>query len=446
MLKTLANKVLHQLSEAGFESYLVGGCVRDLLLGNEPKDFDIVTSATPTQVAEVFPGASLVGAHFGVSIIQMEGHTFELATMRRDGVYVDSRRPEEVTFTTDVYEDMQRRDLTVNAMVMDLNGNVHDLGNGGLEDLKNKVLRAVGVPADRFEQDALRLLRAVRFACKLGFTIEPNTLKGMQENAHRIVFVSAERVAQELVDILTSGRADVGMELLLQTRLLGFVLPEVQAMVGVEQNDLHHPEGDVWVHTKLLLAQLEKGCSVTLALAALLHDVAKPVTKGEKNGQPTFYGHEEVGAKMTRDILNRLRFSTDVVDTVVSHVAQHMDFRLVQEMRKAKVMRFLAQPNFAELLALHKLDATAGRVNLVHAEFVEKLLAETPEEKLHPVLLVTGRDLIEMGMKPGPLFKTLLFEVGNAQLAGEVTTKEEALAFVVDTLETMKECQVEGGL
>jgi poly(A) polymerase len=420
--------ILRTLNEAGFEAYFAGGAVRDSLLGIAPKDFDITTAATPDQIAALFPGSVVVGAHFGVSLVMFEGEAVEVSTFRKDGVYIDGRHPSEVTFTTDVVEDLQRRDFTVNALLLDVDGKYLDYV-GGKRDLENRVLRCVGVAADRFEQDALRLMRAVRFACTRDFTIEEETMKGMQENSHRIVLISAERVQEELNKILTSGHADLGMRLLLQTRILGFILPEVQAMVNVNQNPLHHPEGDVFDHTMLLLKGLEKGCNLTLALAALLHDVAKPVTKGEKNGQPTFYGHHQVGADMARDILNRLKYPNEVTSKVVSHVEQHMDFMYVQEMRKAKLMRFVGQPNFAELLELHRLDSTAGRVKLENHEFVTNLLQQTPEEKLHPVRLVTGRDLIEMGMKPGPLFKKVLFEVESAQLAGELKTKEEAVTF-----------------
>lgn len=418
--------ILSNLNEAGYAAYFVGGSVRDYLLGLKPKDFDIATSATPAQVAEVFPGTQVVGAHFGVSLVPFEGEVVEVATFRKDGVYVDGRHPLDVTFTTKVSEDARRRDFTVNALYMDKDMEILDLVDGQ-EDVILRRLQCVGKPSDRFEQDALRMMRAVRFACTKNMEVTDDTKVAMWNNADRLSLVSAERVQDELVRVLTSGRAAFGVELMLETGLLEVVLPEVAALVGCDQNPKHHPEGDVFTHTMLLLSQLEKDCSVTLAMAALLHDIGKPGTKGEKNGQPTFYGHEELGATMSREIMNRLKFPNEVTSTVVGHVAQHMEFRLVKEMRKAKVLRFVRQPNFGELLALHKLDATAGRVKLDDANFVEQLLAETPEQVMRPQTLVDGRDLIAMGLKPGPVFKHILHEVETAQLNGEVSTKEQAL-------------------
>ena len=421
--------ILKTLNEAGFEAYFVGGAVRDHVLGMEPKDVDIATSATPDQVAELFPGTEMVGAHFGVSLVKLENEAVEVATFRHDGVYVDNRRPSDVTFTTEVTDDLCRRDFTVNALVMNAEGRVFDYV-GGKADAAARVLRCVGDPNDRFEQDALRLMRAVRFACKLDFTIHPDTFAAMKANAHRIRLISVERVRQELEGILTSGHADKGVQLLLDSGLLVHFLPEVAAMVGCEQNPVHHPEGDVFVHTLLLLKGLTKGCSVTLALAALLHDVGKPATFNLKNGQPTFHGHAEVGAFMTREVLTRMRCSNDVVDTVCSAVSQHMHFMVMQDMRKATLLRFVRQPNFDELLALHKLDASAGLVRLENAEFVENLMSELPQEKLTPTPLVNGNDLKAMGLRPGPSFKTFLQEVETAQLEGRVTTKEGALELV----------------
>lgn len=427
---SLPAHILAVLSAAGHKAYFVGGYVRDHLLGRDAKDIDITTSATPEDVVELFPSAERIGAHFGVVLVKgEEGGGVEVATFRLDGAYADGRHPSSVAYTTDVKEDLRRRDFTVNALVMDVNGVTFDFV-GGFYDIEHRRIRAVGDATARFAEDALRMLRAVRFACQLDFTIEEGTLEGIRRNADRIRQISAERIQQELTRILTSGRAAEGIRLLERTGLLVHILPEVCDLIGVRQNPVHHPEGDVYTHTLSLLRKLDKGCSVTLALAALLHDIGKPATYGEKDGQPTFYGHEEAGAQMVGPILSRLKYPTEVIEIVREHVAQHMRFRVVQEMRRSKLYRFLRQPHFAELLALHRLDASSGSGNLANAEFVEQVLGAVPVEKIAPPRLVTGDDLIAFGLKPGPHFRELLDAVETEQLEGGVEDREQALLLV----------------
>jgi poly(A) polymerase len=423
--------ILTTLNRAGHQAFFVGGMVRNLKLGLEPKDVDITTSATPDQVKELFPCAKFVGARFGVSLVKIsDTETIEVATFRTDGAYSGSRRPDTVNFTTDVMEDLNRRDFTVNALLMDANGKVYDFVNGFV-DFESKLLRSIGEPAKRFMEDPLRMLRAARFACKLDFTIEGQTLLAIKENAYLVTTLSAERVRDELVGILTSGQAARGFELLRVSGLLELVLPEIFVMRDVKQNPDHHPEGDVYQHTLGLLERLAPGCSTTLALAALLHDVGKPITAAPRasDGQPTFYGHEEAGEPLAEAILRRLKFDNDVVDTVTSHVRQHMTFGLVHEMRRAKLLRFIGQPNFAELVSLHRLDCMASDGDCEQADFVEELLTSTPPQAVHPTRLLTGRDLLDLGMTPGPYFKTLLDALMTEQLEGRVATREQALQF-----------------
>jgi poly(A) polymerase len=428
-MRKAALSVMSTLTKAGFVSYMVGGCVRDTLLGKEPKDFDVTTNATPDQVAALFNNSAFVGAHFGVSLVKFEDADVEVATFRRDGEYSDNRRPDSVELTLDVREDVTRRDFTVNALLMDENGNVVDHVNG-LVDLNNRVLRCVGNPDDRFNEDSLRMLRAVRFCAMHEFVLESDTFNAIVRNAHLVKNVSAERVAGELSKMLVSGHADVAFDLLLETGLAKFVMPELCDFVGCEHNSSFHPEGDVANHVRLLLAGLEKGCSLTLALAVLLHDVAKPRTRGvTKEGKTHFRGHENVGADMAKDILHRLKFSNDVTDVVVNHVKNHMKFFVARQMKRSTLMRFLRLPNFAELLALGKLDVGASNKDFSDVEFVERFLKEHGDE-LTRERFVNGDDLIAMGFVPGPNFKVLLEQVETEQFENRLTTREAALNFV----------------
>lgn len=420
--------VLNRLNEAGFEAYCVGGAVRDLQLGLTPKDFDVATAATPAQVAEVFPQVDYVGAHFGVSLVEVDGFSVEVATFRSEASYSDSRHPDDVKFETDPRKDAERRDFTVNALFMSADEHVLDFV-GGLADIESRTLNTVGNPDDRFAEDPLRMLRAVRFAVQKGFTLSPSTWAALKRNAALVKTLSKERVSSEMTAILTSGRANHGLYFLLHTGLLEYVMPDLLKMVGCEHNNpKFHPEGDVWTHTLLLLRGLEKGCSPTLAWAALLHDVGKYATRSvnEETGKVSFKRHAEVGAVMTEHLLRELRFGSDFVDTVVSHVNQHMKFFDAQSMSKSTLMRFVRQDTFAELLELHRLDVSASNGDFTTHRFVHDFF-EVNTETMRPARFVNGNDLVALGFKPGPSFKLALEHLENLQLEGTVTSREQAL-------------------
>jgi poly(A) polymerase len=435
------------LRELGHAAYFAGGCVRDLLLGLTPKDFDVATSALPEAVQAAFPRTESVGAHFGVVLV-IQGHgedriTTEVATFRHDGAYSDGRRPDAVRFSTDPREDVLRRDFTINGLLLDpiafdagdsLTSCVLDLV-GGQSDLAANLVRAIGDPALRFQEDKLRLLRAVRFAARLGFTLEPRTLHAMQALAPQIAVVSAERVGDELTRILTEGHASRGLQLLDEAGLLAHVLPEVKRMQGVEQPPQYHPEGDVWTHTLMLLDHLSPHASPTLAWGMLLHDVGKPATftppdPARPNDRIRFNGHVEVGVAIARTILNRLRFSKDDADQVLALVKHHMQFGDVMKMKQSTLKRFLRLPHFDEHLALHFADASSAHGDLRLFEFTRQKLAELSEEQIRPALLLTGADLIAAGYRPGPNFRAMLTLAEDAQLEGVIATKDEALALV----------------
>ena len=422
-------QILNRLINAGFEAYFCGGAVRDFLLGKEPHDWDITTNCPSEKIAELFPTSEMVGAHFGVHLVKINGEQFEVAQFRTDGVYSDNRRPDNVEFTNSAEEDVVRRDFTVNALLMDVVGNVVDYV-GGFADLNLRVLNCVGNPNDRFNEDALRMLRAVRFCVQHELEMGVDTFNSIKRNAHLVANVSAERVKDELSRMLVSGHADVAFDYLLDTGLAAVVMPELCAFVGCEHNSSFHPEGDVANHVRLLLRDLEKGCSVTLALAALLHDIAKPRTRGTtKNGHTHFRGHEHVGAGMAADILHRLKFPNDVIDVVVSHVKNHMKFFVAREMKRSTLVRFVKTRDFSELLALGKLDVAASNKDFSCVDFVEKFVTDNADE-LSRERLVNGNDLITLGFIPGPLFKTLLEQVETEQYEGRITTREAALTFL----------------
>lgn len=418
-------EIIERLQAAGFTALFVGGCVRDQMLSRQLKDLDIATSATPPEVARLFPGAVPVGAHFGVMLI--EG--VEVATFRSDGAYSDGRRPDEVRFETDPRADASRRDFTINAMFFDpVSREFRDYFDGH-GDLRRKLIRCVGDPARRFAEDHLRMLRAVRFAARLDFEIEEETHKAIVEAAATIRSVSAERVRDELNRILTEGGARRGFELLDETGLLVHVLPEISAMKGVEQPPQYHPEGDVWTHTLIMLGLMREP-SVPLAWGVLLHDVGKPATFERAPDRIRFSGHEKVGAAMARDILNRLKFSNDEVREIEALVANHMRFKDVPRMKPSTLKRFLRLDGFERLLELHRIDATSSGGKLENYGLVQSALAAMGPEVLRPPRLVNGHDLIQLGFVPGPLLSDLLREVEDAQLDGRIATREEALELV----------------
>ncbi|HXA64012.1 MAG TPA: CCA tRNA nucleotidyltransferase [Bryobacteraceae bacterium] len=427
-----AVQIAGELRGRGFQAWLVGGCVRDLVLKREPADYDIATDAQPRQLIEIFPKAKLVGAQFGVVLVD----GVEVATFRSDHSYVDGRHPVEVRFESDAKQDVLRRDFTINALLLDpalvrssaeLTSHVVDYV-GGLSDLSNRIIRAIGDPEQRFEEDHLRMLRAVRFAARFGFEIEPATMGAIQKLHARITRVSPERIRAELVRILTEGAARRGLELLDASGLLNDILPEVAAMKGVAQPPEFHPEGDVWTHTLMMLEGLQSP-TATLALGVLLHDVGKPGTFRIAE-RIRFDGHVELGQKIARDILTRLRFSNAEIEQVIALVANHMRFSHVHEMRESKLKRMLRMDRFDEHLELHRLDCSASHGNLENYHFAKSKLEQLPPEELRPARLLTGRDLIEAGYPPGPDFTRMLEMAEDAQLEARIHSTAEALELV----------------
>jgi poly(A) polymerase len=426
--ETLARSIVAQLRAAGHQAYLVGGCVRDLLLGRTPNDFDVATDARPDRVSELFERSEQVGVHFGVVLVRENTSQVEVATFRSDASYSDGRRPDAVRFEIDPRQDVMRRDFTINALLLDPDTNQVLDFTGGQEDLRRRVVRAIGDPEERFQEDHLRLIRAVRFAARLGFEIEPGTMAALRRLHHLIEKVSPERVREELARILTEGGARRGFELLDETGLLADILPEVAAMKGVAQPPEFHPEGDVWTHTLLLLEKLRHP-TVTLAAGALLHDVGKPPTFRVAD-RIRFDGHVEEGVRLAHGILTRLRFSSDQTAQIEALIANHMRFKDAGQMRESTMKRFLRMENFAEHLELHRLDCLSSNGKLDTYKRVRTRLAELGEEDLRPKPLLTGRDLIEQGYQPGPSFAKMLAAVEDAQLEARVQSKEEALALV----------------
>lgn len=423
-----AVELARRLKAAGHEALFAGGCVRDKLLGREPKDFDIATSARPEEVLGLFPGANEVGAHFGVVIAKHSGFHVEIATFRTDGSYRDGRRPETVTFSTP-QEDAQRRDFTVNGLFeRPESGEVID-HVGGVADLRASVLRAIGNPVARFKEDGLRLLRAVRFATTLGFEIEPLTLAAIRECAPLLQRISPERIRDEFSKILTSPRRRAGVELLVGTGLMEHIVPEFLKTIGCEQPPEWHPEGDVYTHTCIMLEMLEPDAALELCLAVLLHDIAKPPCQ-TFDDRIRFNGHDAMGAEMADAILRRLRYPNDVIAAVVPMVARHMQFMNVKQMRTAKLKRFMAEPTFPEEMELHRVDCGSSNGFTDNYEFLQAKAAEFAAEPLIPPPLVTGRDLIKLGLKPGPRFKEILEAIQTEQLEGRILDREAALAYL----------------
>ncbi|MEN6534076.1 MAG: CCA tRNA nucleotidyltransferase [Bryobacteraceae bacterium] len=424
----LARGIVETLQNRGHRAFLVGGCVRDLLLGREPKDYDVATSARPEEILSLFPDARQVGAHFGVMLVVKDGAQVEVATFRSDHAYFDGRRPVRVEFETDPHRDVLRRDFTVNALLLDpRTGEVQDY-TGGRGDLEARQIRAIGDPEVRFAEDHLRMLRGVRFAATLGFEIDNATMDAIRRLHASIRRVSSERIRDELIRILIEGDARRGFELLDESGLLAEILPEVAAMKGVPQPPEFHPEGDVWTHTLGMLGTM-RAPAPTLALGVLLHDVGKPPTF-RIEGRIRFDGHASVGAEMAEAILTRLRFSTEEIGRVVALVANHLHFIEVRRMRESTLKRFIRQPHFEEHLELHRLDCLGSHGQLDGYEFVRSRMAELSEEALRPPKLLTGEDLIGAGYTPGPSFHQILALVEDAQLESRVRTREDALALV----------------
>ncbi len=430
LLRIEAEQIVRRLQAAGHVAVFAGGSVRDALLGHAPTDYDVATSARPEDVETLFEHTVPIGRQFGIILVPSGQHHFEVATFRKDDVYVDGRRPVAVEFT-DMETDARRRDFTINAIFEDpVAGRILDFV-GGRADLEAGIIRAVGNARDRFAEDHLRLLRAVRFSSRLGFPIENETLRAVVEAAGTITRVSAERIGDELVRMLTEGHARRSFELLDQTGLLAHVLPEITGLKGCEQSPDHHPEGDVFVHTMLCLGHLPAGCSETLAFGVLLHDVAKPLCAATKpDGSRTFYGHTRDGAEMSTQILRRLRRSNATIERVAFLVDQHLRHCSAPEMRASTLKRFLRQEGIDELMELARIDALSSRGDLTHWSFCQSALAELSDEQMKPPPLIRGEDLRELGMEPGPLFKTVLRSVEDAQLEGRLQSRQDALDYV----------------
>jgi len=406
-------------------------------MGVEPHDYDVATSAHPDQVQNLFRRTVAVGAHFGVIVVLEGGHEFQVATFRNDGQYLDGRHPQSVSFATPE-EDATRRDFTMNGIFFDPIADKLIDYVGGQEDLAKKLLRAIGNPYDRFREDRLRLLRAVRFATTLGFDLDGATWRAVCENARYIEEVSAERIREELVKIFTSPRRLRGFDLLDESGLLAAILPEIEALKGCEQPPQFHPEGDVFVHTRIMLGLLPARVSVPLVFSVLLHDIGKPKTFAvDEDGRIRFSGHDKLGAEMTEAIMSRLRFSRAEIDATVEMVGNHMVFKDVQQMRVAKLKRFLARPHIDDELELHRVDCTSSHGLLDNYEYLHAKRTEFASEPLIPPPLVTGRDLIALGLAPGPRFSEILEAVQSRQLEGTLTSHEAALDWVKsDWLET----------
>lgn len=428
-----AEAIVHRLKQAGFEADFVGGCVRDFVRGVTPGDYDIVTSALPDQVMALFEHTVAVGAKFGVIVVILEGQSCEVATFRSDDIYEDGRHPTRVRFSS-AREDVFRRDFTVNGLLMDPETEQVIDYVEGRKDIERQIIRTIGDPAIRFSEDYLRMLRAIRFAANLNFSIDPPTRTAISDNASRIKGISAERIQEELNKILTRVGARRGFEFMAETGLLKEILPEVDRMRGVDQPPRFHPEGDVWRHTMMMLEILSGENSPdidpVLAWGALLHDVGKPVSRTEDENGVHFYGHVKLGETIAEDILQRLKFSRAQREAVISLIHHHMVFMNVQKMRPARLKRFLRMPDFSLHLKLHRMDCLASHGMLDHYEFCLDQLRNIQHEDLHPPRLLTGDDLLTMGFTPGKLIGEILLALEEEQLESRIHSREEAVNFV----------------
>jgi poly(A) polymerase len=426
-----AQKIAQTLQQAGHTCYFTGGCVRDTLLNKTPKDFDIATSATPKQVRKLFPKSDSIGAHFGVILVRVHGLAFEVATFRTDGTYTDKRRPNSVTFSSP-QEDASRRDFTVNGLFQEpLTGEIIDFVNGSA-DIDQKIIRAIGNPVDRFQEDALRLMRAIRFATKLDFEIEPATWDAICENAHLLGHIAAERIQAELNQILLHKDRARGLDLMVQSGLIRHCIPEVLDLQGCEQPPQFHPEGDVYVHTKIMLNMLSGEPSLELCLAVLLHDIGKPSTYSynPEEDRIRFSGHDQVGAEMAEVILKRLKYSNKTIEEVCAMVKNHMNFMNVRFMKTSKVKRFMARPTYQQEMELHRVDCGSSNGITENYDFLRAKEQEFAAEPLIPPPLISGKDLISLGYPPGPDFKPIIEAIQNEQLEGKLSTKEQAIAWL----------------
>ena len=432
-MKTQALKIVRKLQEQNHEAVFAGGCVRDLILKLDPQDYDVATSAKPDQVEALFEHTVSVGKTFGVIVVVMDGFEIEVATFRSDSLTSDGRRPDSVTFTS-MEEDAKRRDLTINGMFWDpIADKILDYV-GGQQDLKDGLIRLIGDPDARLIEDKLRLMRVVRFASRFNFKVVPETLEAVKKHSHEIIQVSSERIGEELIKILRTGNYRTAFNLLFETNLIEYILPEIKAMKGVEQPVDYHPEGDVLAHTLLALESLPANASDELRMGVLLHDVGKPLTQTFED-RIRFSQHELKGKDLAREILKRLKYSNEFTEFVVELVGNHMKFMHVKEMRVSKLKRFMAMPKFEEHLALHRADCASSHKHLINYDFIkEKFENYTPEEiRITPdTRILTGNDLLSMGYKAGPLFREILTDVEDQQLEGVISDKDQALKYVTE--------------
>ena len=439
-MENTARAIAARLREHGHIAYFAGGCVRDIVRGVTPKDFDIATNATPEAVQQIFARTYAVGAHFGVIVVVENGFQFEVATFRSDDAYIDGRHPTAVHFSSPE-EDAKRRDFTINGMFYDPASDTVIDFVGGRADLEKKLIRAIGEPAQRFQEDRLRMLRAVRFATLLDYKIDNRTWNAIVANAASINQISAERIREELVRIFLSPNRVRGWDLLDQSGLLRAILPEIEAMKGCLQPEQFHPEGDVFEHTQLMLKLLPEKVSAALVFAVLFHDVAKPITAAvDETGRIRFNEHDRIGAEMTAAIMQRLRFSRAEIDAAVEMVRQHMVFKDVPRMRVAKLKRFMARSTFEDELELHRIDCESSHRILDNYDFLVRKREEFANEPIIPPPLVRGDDLIALGLKPGPKFGEILDAVETRQLEGILKTREEAIEWVKQEYSLAQRC------
>lgn len=437
MLRTAATAVAQRLIDAGHTTYFAGGCVRDQLLGLWPKDYDIATAASPAEVAAIFPKSDMIGAHFGVVLVRDAGHAFEVATFRTDGSYSDSRRPDSVAFSTPA-EDAQRRDFTINGLFQDpLTDEIID-HVGGRADLDSRTLRAIGDPDVRFSEDALRLLRAVRFANRFDLTIEPATESALRANADLLANISVERIRDEFSLILTHPTREQGVRELTRLGLMKYIIPEFIDLIGCEQPPQWHPEGDVFEHTCIALGLLEPDAGLTQALGVLLHDIGKPptYTYDEADDRIRFNGHDAIGAEMAEKILSRLRYSNEIIRDVTHLVARHMQFMNVMQMRRSKLRRFMSPDIFELEMELHRVDCASSNGFTENYDFLREQQAAFADEPVIPPPLLSGKDLIAHGLTPSPAFKAILEDVQTRQLEGDLDTRDRALELLPELVKS----------
>ena len=429
LLKETAIGIVKRLRERGFSALFAGGCVRDMLMGNVPEDYDIATDARPDDIINIFERTVPVGIHYGVVLVIENGFEFEVATFRSDGTYTDGRHPDTVTFC-DARGDALRRDFTINGMFYDPVDDKHFDYVGGREDLKARLVRAIGDPSERFNEDRLRMIRAVRFACRFDYNIEDQTAESIKKLYDKILTVSMERTRDELRKILTGPNPHTGIKMMDDLNLLNEILPEVTAMKGVRQPENYHPEGDVFTHTLLTLSELAasqtSADSWELAMAILLHDIGKPITF-EVADRIRFNNHDNIGAEMAEKICERLRMSNAEKERITWLVKMHLYLRHAQQMRISKLKRLFAHEGYPELAELYRVDSLASTGDLEDYNFCQNMLEELQEEEIKPEPLITGNDLIAMGLKPGPIFSKVLDAIKDDQLEQKITTKEEAL-------------------